>query len=57
MGRDAEAEQVRTGVLAAAELYALERDGTVAPVPLANHVQAWTVGALWALRNRWDGRG
>ena len=63
-GRDAEAERVRTGVLAAVEqlgrapeLYALERDGTVAPVPLANHVQAWTVGALWALRNRWDGRG
>jgi len=62
-GRDAEAERVRTGVLAAVEqlgrapeLYAVERDGTVAPVPLSNRVQAWTVGAVWALRNRWDGR-
>jgi glycogen debranching enzyme len=63
-GRDAEAERVRTGVLAAVEelgrapeLYAVEVDGAVASVPLANRVQAWTVGARWALRNRWDGRG
>jgi len=62
-GRDAEAERVRTGVLAAVEqlgrapeLYAVERDGAVVDVPLANRVQAWTVGALWALRHRWDGR-
>jgi glycogen debranching enzyme len=62
-GRDADAERVRTGVLAAVEqlgrapeLYAVERDGTVAPVPLSNRIQAWTVGAVWALGNRWDGR-
>jgi hypothetical protein len=40
----------------APELYAVERDGTVRGVPLANRVQAWTVGALWALRHGWDGR-
>jgi glycogen debranching enzyme len=62
-GRTDEAERVRTGVLAALEqlgrapeLYAVERDGTVAPVPLANREQAWTVGARWALRRSWDGR-
>jgi glycogen debranching enzyme len=62
-GRDADAERVRTGVLAAVEqlgrapeLYAVERDGTVAPVPLSNRIQAWTVGAVWALGNLWDGR-
>jgi glycogen debranching enzyme len=62
-GREVEAERVRTGVLAALEqlgrapeLYAVERDGTVAPVPLANREQAWTVGARWALRRSWDGR-
>ena len=22
---------------------------------LSNFVQAWTVGAVWALRNEWDG--
>ena len=54
---------MRVGVLSALEqlgrapeLYAVETDGTVRGVPLANRVQAWTVGALWALRNRWDGR-
>ena len=62
-GRADEAERVRTGVLSALEqlgrapeLYAVERDGTVRGVPLANRVQAWTVGALWALRHGWDGR-
>jgi glycogen debranching enzyme len=62
-GRDEEAERVRGGVLAALEqlgrapeLYAVSRAGGVTAVPLANRVQAWTVGALWALRNRWDGR-
>jgi len=62
-GRAEEAERVRAGVLAALEqlgrapeLYAVERDGTVAPVPLANRVQAWTAGARWALRRSWDGR-
>ncbi len=29
---------------------------TVRGVPLSNRVQAWTVGAMWALRNGWDGR-
>ncbi|HET8951222.1 MAG TPA: hypothetical protein VFN44_11950, partial [Solirubrobacteraceae bacterium] len=62
-GRPREAERVRVGVLAALEqlgrapeLYAVEVDGTVRGVPLSNRVQAWTVGAAWALRNGWDGR-
>ena len=60
-GREEEAERVRTGVLAALdrlgrapELYAVD-DGEVATVPLANRVQAWTIGARWALEHRWDG--
>jgi glycogen debranching enzyme len=63
-GRTAEAERVRRGVLAALhrlgrspELYAVSRDGAVEPVALSNRVQAWTVGARWALENEWDGRG
>ena len=40
----------------APELYAVERDGTLAPIPLANRVQAWTIGARAALERRWDGR-
>jgi glycogen debranching enzyme len=63
-GRTEEAERVRTGVLAALdrlgrapELYAVNTDGEVEPVALSNRVQAWTVGARWALENRWDGRG
>ncbi|HET8757626.1 MAG TPA: hypothetical protein VFM58_16525 [Solirubrobacteraceae bacterium] len=62
-GRAAEAERVRRGVIAALdrlghapELYAVGRDGAVEPVPLSNRVQAWTVGARWALANEWDGR-
>jgi glycogen debranching enzyme len=62
-GREAEAERVRTGVLAALdrlgrapELYAVTRGGALEPVPLANRVQAWTAGARWALRQSWDGR-
>jgi glycogen debranching enzyme len=62
-GRTVEAERVRTGVLTALEqlgrapeLYAVTRDGAVQPVPLSNRVQAWTVGARWALENEWDGR-
>ena len=61
-GRSAEAERVRTGVLAALdrlgrapELYAVTRDGGLEPVPLANRVQAWTVGARWALEHRGTG--
>lgn len=62
-GRDAEAEQVRTGVLAALErlgaapeLYAVTRAGELEPIALSNRRQAWTIGAHWALANRWDGR-
>ena len=62
-GRADEAERVRTGVLAALErlgrapeLYAVNAGGEVEPVGLSNRVQAWTVGARWALENRWDGR-
>jgi glycogen debranching enzyme len=62
-GRHAEAETVRTGVLdalarlgRAPELYAVGRDGALAPVPVANRVQAWTIGAAWALEHGWDGR-
>jgi glycogen debranching enzyme len=63
-GRTAEADRVRAGVLAALdelgqapELYAVTRDGELAPAPSANRVQAWTVGARWALEHEWDGRG
>lgn len=62
-GREAEAEQVRAGVLAALEqlgdapeLYAVTRAGELEPIALSNRRQAWTVGARWALENRWDGR-
>jgi glycogen debranching enzyme len=61
-GRDADAERVRTGVLAALdrlgrapELYAVTVGGELQPVPLSNRMQAWTVGARWALENQWDG--
>jgi glycogen debranching enzyme len=61
-GRRAEAERVRSGVLAALdrlgrspELYAVTRGGAVEPVALSNRVQAWTVGARWAFENDWDG--
>ena len=60
-GRHAEAERVRTGVLSALdrlgrapELYAVGRDGDLQPVPVANRVQAWTVGARWAFEHDWD---
>jgi len=61
-GREREAERVRSGVLAALarlgrdpELYAVTREGELEPSPLSNRVQAWTVGARWALENDWDG--
>jgi len=51
---------VRTGVLTALdrlgrapELYAVE---PLAAIPLSNRVQAWTIGARWALEHDWDGR-
>lgn len=61
-GRVAEAEQVRDGVLAALnvlgdapELYAVTDDGP-RRIPIANRVQAWTIGAQMALQRGWDGR-
>ena len=63
-GRQAEAERVRTGVLAAIqrlgdapELYAVTGAGGLEPIALSNRRQAWTAGARWALANRWDGGG
>jgi glycogen debranching enzyme len=62
-GREAEAERVRTGVLEALrrlgrapELYGVSVDGSLVALPASNRVQAWTVGARWALENRWDAR-
>jgi glycogen debranching enzyme len=62
-GCEEEAERVRTGVLAALdrlgrgpELYAVTVDGELEPVPVANRVQAWTVGARWAFEHGWNGR-
>jgi glycogen debranching enzyme len=62
-GREREAAQVRRGVLAALdrlgrapELYAVTPAGELEPVELSNRVQAWTVGARWALEHEWDGR-
>jgi glycogen debranching enzyme len=63
VGRAAEAERVRRGVLSAIdrlghapELYAVTPQGDLEPVGAANRVQAWTVGACWALKHGWDGR-
>jgi len=57
-----QAERVRRGVLdalerlgGAPELYAVTPDGPER-IPIANQVQAWTVGAHWALEHDWDGR-
>ena len=56
-------ERVRSGVLAtlerlgrAPELYAVTRAGELQPIAVANRVQAWTVGARWALTHGWTGR-
>jgi len=61
-GREPEAEQTRRGVLSALdrlgdapELYAVTADGPER-IPIANRVQAWTLGARLALEQRWDGR-
>ena len=61
-GRRHEAERVRHGVLAALdrlgdapELYAVTANGPEL-IPIANRVQAWTIGARVALAQRWDGR-
>jgi len=61
-GAEEAAGRVRAGVLAALdslglapELYAVGEDGALKPVPVANRVQAWTVGARRALEQGWDG--
>jgi len=61
-GDEAAAERIRSGVLAALaelgrypELYAVDRDGRLSGIPVANRVQAWTVGAVVGLRTGWDG--
>lgn len=58
-----QAERVRSGVLdaldrlgGAPELYAVTADGPER-IPIANQMQAWTVGARHALERGWDGRG
>lgn len=63
VGRAEEAEATRTGVLraldsftGAPECYAVTPAGELERVEIGNRVQAWTVGARWALRERWDGR-
>jgi glycogen debranching enzyme len=60
-GRLDAAQRVRAGVLAAVErlgrypeLYAVTPAGPE-PIAISNHVQAWTIGAVWALRHDWDG--
>jgi glycogen debranching enzyme len=60
-GHHAAAERVRAGVLAAVErigrfpeLYAVTESGAQT-IAISNHVQAWTIGAVWALRHEWDG--
>jgi glycogen debranching enzyme len=60
-GRLEEAERVRAGVLAGVErigrypeLYAVT-DAGPEPIAISNFVQAWTIGAVWALRREWDG--
>jgi len=62
-GRAQDAERVRAGVLAALdelghapELYAVTAKGELERSRLTNLVQAWTVGARWALEHDWDGR-
>jgi glycogen debranching enzyme len=61
-GREDDAERVRTGVLdaldrlgGAPELYAATPYGPE-PIAIANPLQAWTIGARWALEHRWDAR-
>lgn len=60
-GRD-EAAPLRRGLLEAVqilggapELYSAGGAGPE-PIAIANRVQAWTLGARWALENEWDGR-
>ncbi len=62
-GHHAEADRVRDGVRRALavlgdspELYAVTVDGELRDIPIANRVQAWTVGAMHAFDLGWDGR-
>ena len=62
-GRHDDAERVRRGVRRAIdelggfpELYGVDATGNLQRVPASNYVQAWTVGAQWALTHEWDGR-
>jgi glycogen debranching enzyme len=62
-GYDDAAEQVRDGVRRAVgilgrypELYAVTPDGRLRDIPIANRVQAWTVGAMIAFDADWPGR-
>lgn len=61
-GRLEIAEALRRGILdaieaigQAPELFAVGPDGPET-IRIANRVQAWTVGARWALEHEWDGR-
>ncbi len=56
------AERLRRGILeaieaigGAPELFAAGPEGPER-IPVANHIQAWTLGAGWALEHEWDGR-
>jgi glycogen debranching enzyme len=62
VGEIEKAEQLRRGLLdaieaigQAPELYAVSSHGPQ-PIPIANRIQAWTVGAHWALEHEWDSR-
>jgi glycogen debranching enzyme len=62
VGREREAERVRTGALAAldllgdaSELYAVTPRGPER-IAIANRMQAWTLGARFALGQSFDGR-
>jgi glycogen debranching enzyme len=61
-GRETDAERLRVGVLTALdrlggapELYAVAEAGPER-ITIANRMQAWTLGARYALTCRWDGR-
>ena len=63
VGRAEEAERIRAGVRAALaqtgvypELYAVTPDDELRPLPIANKVQAWTLGAAVAFDADWTGQ-
>jgi glycogen debranching enzyme len=62
-GRESAAERVRRGVLDAInrlgdapELYSVAGQHGPQRIPIANRVQAWTIGAQFALEHGWDAR-